>query len=143
MGELKEAGGVSRFAEVIVIAKDAEEVMKPLTQPDDNREWWQCFKPVYERYFEGPNSRTDETCFMWVIQFWRFNWKGLLSHLESLPWPDPCSVQVLVHDEEDDCFGLWMIYDGKLVEVSIPRTVRNEFPESSVTGVLLRTDRNI
>jgi len=49
-------------------------------------------------------------------------------------------LQVLVRDEEDDCFGLWMMYDGKLIEVPLPRTVRTPY-ESSVTGVLMRTDQ--
>ncbi|TDT97313.1 hypothetical protein EDD99_5432 [Streptomyces sp. 846.5] len=40
----------------------------------------------------------------WVAEFERRSrWSGLLEHLESLPWPDPGSVQVLFHDEEDDC----------------------------------------
>ncbi|CAO0825927.1 hypothetical protein SMICM17S_05953 [Streptomyces microflavus] len=72
---------------------------------------------------------------VWVVQFIRHNWRGLLSHLESLAWPEPSSVQVLVRDEDDDCFGLWMIYDGKLVEVPLPRTEREPF-SASVTGVL-------
>ncbi|WSA82675.1 hypothetical protein OG930_42780 [Streptomyces sp. NBC_01799] len=59
--------------------------------------------------------------------------------LESLAWPDP-SVQILVRDQDDDCFGLWLIHDSKLVEVPLPRTEREPF-ECSVTGVLSRTDR--
>ncbi|MFE2958616.1 hypothetical protein [Nocardia tengchongensis] len=129
---------MSRFAEVIVLARDAEQVMHHLTVRDDEREWHQCFTPVGDAMFEGTNRATDE-CYAWVIQFRRHNWTGLLAHLESLHWPDPHSVQVLVHDEEDSCFGLWMIYDGKLTEVPLPRTRRMEF-RSSVTGVLLRTD---
>lgn len=132
---------VSRFAEVIVIARDAEEVMEPLTRPDDSREWYQCFKPVYDRDFGAPSLRDSMGCFMWINEFMRMNWQGLLSHLESLNWPDPTSVQVLIHDEEDDCFGLWMIYDGKLVEVPLPRTVRTPDTRASVTGILTRTDR--
>jgi hypothetical protein len=132
---------MSRFAEVIVIARDAEEIMEPLTRPDDNREWHQCFNPVYNRYFSAPNLIDSMACFMWIIEFGRLNWTGLLSHLESLSWPDPTSVQVLIHDEEDDCFGLWMIYDGKLVEVPLPRTVRTPYIGQSVTGVLSRSDR--
>jgi len=137
---------MSRFAEVIVIARDAEEIMAPLTRHDDQREWYQCFKPVYERHFGAHSmsvpSRSDSpACFMWIIEFERLNWRGLLSHLESLSWPDPTSVQVLIHDEEDDCFGLWMMYDGALVEVPLPRAVRTPFERASVTGVLTRTDR--
>ncbi|WP_226599459.1 hypothetical protein [Streptomyces violascens] len=78
---------------------------------------------------------------MWVVQFIRLNWGGLLTHLESLPWPAPGSVQVLVRDEEDSCFGLWMIYDGKLAEVPLPHTKREPFEGNSVTGVLSRTDQ--
>ncbi|WP_199749129.1 hypothetical protein [Amycolatopsis sp. WAC 01376] len=59
-----------------------------------------------------------------------------------MPWPDPASLQVLVHDEDDDCFGLWMLYDGELKEVELPRTARRPAPESSVNGTLSRTDRS-
>ncbi|MCZ2526847.1 hypothetical protein [Streptomyces sp. HB2AG] len=120
---------MSRDAEVIVIARGAEEVMRPLTLPDENREWHQCFVPV------------DGGFDAWIVEFWRLNWHGLLAHLESLPWPDPHSVQVLVHDQDDDCFGLWMMYDGRLVEVPLPRTRREPWPGHSVSGVLSRTDR--
>lgn len=132
---------MSRFAEVVVIARDAEQIMEPLTRPDSNREWHQCFKPVYGRNFGAPSLSNSTACFMWIVEFQRMNWQGLLSHLESLSWPDPASVQILIHDEEDDCFGLWMIYDGKLVEVPLPRTVRTPCTDASVTGVLTRSDR--
>ncbi|MGH6654492.1 MAG: hypothetical protein ACRDVE_04725 [Actinocrinis sp.] len=129
---------MSRFAEVVVLARAAESVMEPLTVPDGNREWHQCFTPVNDSVFAGRDGGSSE-CYAWVIQFTRHNWRNLLAHLEALPWPDPCSVQVLVHDEEDACFGLWMIYDGKLVEVTLPRTERKLYPDISVTGVLSRT----
>ncbi|MFW3474996.1 hypothetical protein ACN24M_27610 [Streptomyces microflavus] len=132
---------MSRFAEVMVLARRAEEVMEPLTRPDENREWRQCFTRVDDGMFDGSSMATDE-CYVWVVQFIRHNWRGLLSHLESLAWPEPSSVQVLVRDEDDDCFGLWMIYDGKLVEVPLPRTEREPF-SASVTGVLSRTDRRV
>ncbi|QEV43928.1 hypothetical protein CP980_16320 [Streptomyces vinaceus] len=130
---------MSRYTEVIVLARRAEEVMEPLTRPSDSRDWHQCFTPVDDHMFAGLRTPSEE-CYAWVVQFIRHNWRGLLSHLESLAWPDPHSVQVLVRDEEDDCFGLWMIYDGKLVEVPLPRTEREPF-SASVTGVLSRTDR--
>jgi hypothetical protein len=61
----------------------------------------------------------------WAAEFThRRHWTHLLEYLQSLPWPRPETVQVLIHDEEDDCFGLWMMYDGKLVEVALPRTER-------------------
>lgn len=132
---------MSRFAEVIVLARDAEKVMEPLTRPDLEREWHQCFTRIDDSLFSGAGTGSQE-CYAWVIQFIRLNWRGLLAHLESLPWPDPHSVQVLVHDEEDDCFGLWMIYDGKLTEVTLPHTSRHLAPDISVTGTLSRTDRD-
>ncbi|MFI6475278.1 hypothetical protein ACIBL5_34075 [Streptomyces sp. NPDC050516] len=122
------------------MAKDAEEVMGSLTRPDDNREWHQCFTRVDDGMFDG-NRMLSQECYAWGIQFIRLNWRGLLAHLESLPWPDPHSVQVLVRDEEDSCFGLWMIYNGRLVEVPLPHTKREPFQGNSVTGVLTRTDQ--
>ncbi len=74
--------------------------------------------------------------------------KGLLRHLESLPWPHPHSVQVLLRDQDDDCFGLWMFHEGRLVEVTIPRTERFHQPAppnedfEPDPGMLLRTDQN-
>ncbi|MFH8612905.1 hypothetical protein ACH4D5_36085 [Streptomyces sp. NPDC018029] len=132
---------MSRYAEVIVLARDAEEVMEPLTRPSADREWYQCFTRVDNSVFAGADSSSRE-CYAWVVQFTRHNWYGLLPHLESLPWPDPYSVQVLVRDEEDDCFGLWMLHDGKLTEVSLPHTSRHLAPGISVTGTLSRTDRD-
>lgn len=131
---------MSRFAEVVVLARDAEKVMEPLTRRDPEREWHQCFTPVDDSVFAGTGTGSRE-CYAWVIQFMRHNWRGLLAHLESLPWPDPHSVQILVHDEEDDCFGLWMLYDGRLTEVPLPRTERQLAPDISPTGLLTRTDR--
>jgi hypothetical protein len=100
---------MSRIAQVIVLAPYADEVMEPLTRPDDSRSWRGCFRPL-ELFIGG-----------WVIEFERMRPRsGLLRHLESLAWPHPMSVQVLIHDEEDDCFGLWMIRDAVLAEVQLP-----------------------
>ncbi|MGW0555712.1 hypothetical protein ACWDZ6_16080 [Streptomyces sp. NPDC002926] len=38
----------------------------------------------------------------------------------------------MLHDEDDDCFGLWMFQDSALVEVSIPRTQRVHVPPPRV-----------
>ncbi len=128
---------MSRYAEVVVLARESENVMQPLTEPDPNREWHQCFTRVDDSVFAGSGTGSPE-CYMWVVQFTRNNWSGLLEHLESLPWGNPGSVQVLIHDEEDDCFGLWMMSDGKLREVPLPGATRTEFEGSSVTGILSR-----
>ncbi|MFF8944399.1 hypothetical protein ACF1A5_19435 [Streptomyces sp. NPDC014864] len=128
---------MSRIAEVIVLAQDADEIMEPLTRYDDSRTW----KGVFHAMAPGGNWG-----FGWGAEFVRVGSRsGLLKHLESLPWPRPESVQVLIHDEEDDCFGLWMIHDGRLVEIPLPRTRRywsgphdDEFPPDP--GILARTD---
>ncbi|MFF1324412.1 hypothetical protein ACFVZZ_34005 [Streptomyces chartreusis] len=126
-----------RFAEVIVLASNEEETMEPLTRPDDSREWSGCFSDIGHGMFGG-----------WAIEFVRRSrWVGLLEQLESLPWKSPHSVQVLVHDEEDECFGLWMIHDGRLVEIPLPRTRRAFWPspftgevDPDSPGILIRTD---
>ncbi|MGW1104655.1 hypothetical protein [Streptomyces sp. NPDC002540] len=129
---------MSRIAEVIVLAQDADEVMEPLTRRDDTRTWNGAFFEM------RPGGNWG---FGWGAEFVRMGSRsGLLTYLESLPWPRPETVQVLIHDEEDDCFGLWMIHDGKLVEIPLPRTRRaywsgphdEEFPPDP--GILNRTD---
>ncbi|MFI1186761.1 hypothetical protein [Streptomyces californicus] len=126
---------MSRIAQVIVLAAHADEVMEPLTLPDAARSWRGHFTPL-DLFVGG-----------WVIEFNRVGPRaGLLEHLASLPWPHPEQVQVLIHDEEDDCFGLWMIHDGDLIEIPLPRTQRyhdqaapdEEFAPSP--GYLWRTD---
>ncbi|MGC0415543.1 hypothetical protein [Embleya sp. AB8] len=130
---------MSRDAEVIVLARHAEEVMEPLTRPDAGRTWHGHFVPIAGQWgFD----------FGWALEFDKV-WarSGLLEHLESLPWPYPGTVQVLLRDQDDDCFGLWMFRDGKLVEAAIPGTRRfhrpappdEEFEPSP--GMLLRTDQ--
>ncbi|MFJ1704637.1 hypothetical protein [Kitasatospora sp. NPDC088346] len=108
---------MSRIAQVIVLAAFADEVMEPLTRPDDSRSWRGEFTSL--GLFSGG----------WVIEFHRERTRsGLLAHLGSLAWPRPESVQVLIHDEEDDCFGLWMMRDGALTEVPLPRHQRFHLP---------------
>lgn len=132
---------MSRFAEVIVLALDADSVMEPLTRDDEERTWRGRFEPIQSQWVGSFGIG-------WATEFERMRSRsGLLKHLEPLPWPRPESVQVLIHDQDDDCFGLWMIHDGKLVEVPLPRTQRfyepappnEEFPPDP--GYLLRTDQ--
>jgi hypothetical protein len=112
---------MSRFAEVIVLTKDTE-IMESLTRPDGSRPWFGCFTQI--------GNGIDG----WVIEFVRRSrWIGLLAHLEALPWTAPHTLQVLIHDEEDDCFGLWMMHGGQLAEVPLPRTRRAFWP-SPYTG---------
>ncbi|MFD0513044.1 hypothetical protein ACFQ0Q_27105 [Streptomyces aureus] len=60
-------------------------------------------------------------------------------HLEALAWPRPETVQVPIGGEDDDCFGLWMMYGGRLVEVPLPHTLRHQ-DGYDFTGWLTRTD---
>ncbi|UUU37611.1 hypothetical protein [Streptomyces sp. NBC_00162] len=120
-----------------MLAQNADEVMEALTLPDPTRTWRARFAEM------NPNRWG----FGWGAEFERMGGRsGLLKHLESLPWPRPETVQVLIHDEEDDCFGLWMIHDGRLVEIPLPRTRRAWWsgpPEEGYApdpGILSRTD---
>ncbi|MEU6090895.1 hypothetical protein ABZ865_29705 [Streptomyces sp. NPDC047085] len=130
---------MSRAADVIVLAPYCDAVMEPLTREEPGRSWRGRFEPVQAQ--EGGFG------YGWAIEFDKARGRsGLLKDLESLPWPHPGGVQVLIRDQDDDCFGLWMLYDGKLVEVPLPRTERfhrpapptDQFPPDP--GMLLRTD---
>lgn len=129
-------------AEVVVLALWAQEVMEPLTKEDATRTWAGHFVPIQSQWGGGSFG------FGWAMEFRKMRARsGLLRHLESLPWPYPESVQVLIHDQDDDCFGLWMIYDGKLVEVPLPGTERIHLPAPPNydfpphPGMLFRMDR--
>ncbi|MFD4589202.1 hypothetical protein [Streptomyces rubiginosohelvolus] len=56
-------------------------------------------------------------------------------------------MQVLLRDQDDDCFGLWMLQEGRLVEFAIPHTERIHQPAppnedfSPDPGRLRRTDQ--
>ncbi|MGW3327841.1 hypothetical protein [Streptomyces virginiae] len=104
---------MSRMAQVIVLARYEDEVMEPLTRPDESRTWQGCFVRI-----------------PWLVGGWHIEFekahrrRGVLEDLESLPWNEPDCVQVMLHDQDDDLFGLWMFRDGVLVEVGIPGTQR-------------------
>ncbi|MFE4858459.1 hypothetical protein [Streptomyces sp. NPDC056670] len=130
---------MSRDAEVIVLGHGADDAMEPLTRDDPDRTWRGHFVPIAGQWGYK---------FGWALEFEKVRArKGLLKHLESLPWEYPESVQVLLRDQDDDCFGLWMFQDGKLVEVVIPRTERFHQPAppnydfEPDPGMLLRTDQ--
>ncbi|MET7304386.1 hypothetical protein [Embleya sp. NPDC005575] len=131
---------MSRYTEIIILAKDAEDVMLPLTTDSFAERWGgHRFVPIDDEKFSG-SSYGDPACYMWIIQFGRNNWQGLFEFIENLAWPDPYSVQVLLRDEDDDCFGLWMIFGGKLKEVPLPAT-RRTASDLTITGYIQRTDK--
>lgn len=131
---------MSRIAEVVVLAQDAHEVMGPLTQENDGtRPWNNIFVPIESQW---PGSFG----LGWAAEFThRHHWAELLAFLQSMSWPRPETVQVLIHDEEDDCFGLWMFTDGRLSEVPLPRTERTAYNtpltgrDSTEVSILSRT----
>lgn len=45
--------------------------------------------------------------------------------LQAAPWRCPRRVQLLLHNENDALFGLWMLLDERWVEVPLPRTARD------------------
>jgi hypothetical protein len=59
----------------------------------------------------------------------------LLPVLAALPWRNPERVQVLVHDQDDDVYGLYVLRDGALVEAPQPGTRR--VPDGDFLSVLL------
>lgn len=128
---------MSRVTDVIVCATIEEPAMEPLTRRDVSRDWHGAFAlitgPDADRYWvqagKGPG------CDVWVGTFNHLNRPALLADLERLPWSCPHAVQVLLREEEDDCFGLWTFIDGRLREVPLPLTRRD--PR---TGMLTRTD---
>ncbi|MFG3532479.1 hypothetical protein ACGF8B_38080 [Streptomyces sp. NPDC047917] len=124
------------MAQVLVLARYEDEVMEPLMRVDETRTWRGCFEQIPDWFVGG-----------WYLEFFRESQRrGVLADLEALPWNNPECVQVMLHDEDDDCFGLWMFQDGALVEVSIPSTQRVHTPpppwwgDSPRPGYLRRTD---
>ncbi|MCX5384707.1 hypothetical protein [Streptomyces sp. NBC_00083] len=127
---------MSRMAQVLVLARYEDEVMEPLTQHDESRTWRGRFEPIPGWFVGG-----------WYLEFFRERQRtGILKDLEALPWNSPECVQVMLHDAEDDCFGLWMFRERKLVELPLPGTERFHEPAPPTQeyaprpGYLRRTD---
>ncbi|MET7584237.1 hypothetical protein [Streptomyces microflavus] len=82
----------------------------------------------------GGTPRGSE-CHVLAGTFNHLNTGQLRSTLQQLPWKCPHSVQLLLHNENDALFGMWILLDGHWLEVPIPRTTRR-----STDGHLHRTD---
>ncbi|WP_392748968.1 hypothetical protein [Streptomyces sp. LN590] len=67
--------------------------------------------------------------------FNRLDTETLRRRLRAAPWKCPHDVQLLLHNENDVLFGLWMLLDGQWAEVQLPRTER-----AASRGQLQRTD---
>ncbi len=128
---------MSRVSDVIVSADAQEAALEPLTRRDDSRAWSGVLAPITGRdadrfwVHDGKGPVSD----IWVGTFSGLDRAALLADLERLPWTCPHSVQVLIRDDQDDCFGLWMLHEGRLREVPLPATRRD--PQ---TGILIRVD---
>ncbi|MCB5169136.1 hypothetical protein LG634_30555 [Streptomyces bambusae] len=124
---------MSRMAQVLVLARYEDEVMEPLTRPDENRTWHGVFRQIPDWFVGG-----------WYLEFGKWNGRrGVLADLEALPWNQPECVQVLLHDEDDDCFALWMFHEGRLTEVPLARVQRvfgHPPDDEPDPGCLERTD---
>lgn len=126
---------------MVIAAWQDVSTMEPFTHwaEDDDRGWSGGFGHVGGREadrFWSTGKGSPEG--IWVATFDHLNRPALLADLGRLPRSTPYTVQVLIRDEEDDCFGLWMIFDGELREVPIPRTERRG---GATSGILSRTDR--
>ena len=69
---------------------------------------------------------------------------ALVAHVEGMPWAFPELLQLLIKDQGDIFFRLWMFRAGRLVELtpSQPEVEQDVWPDSLVTvggGVYLRT----
>ncbi|MET7585101.1 hypothetical protein AB0J30_37225 [Streptomyces microflavus] len=82
----------------------------------------------------GRHPRGAE-CHVLAGTFNHLNTGKLRSTLQQLPWKCPHSVQLLLHNENDALFGMWILLDGHWLEVPIPRTTRRP-----ADGHLHRTD---
>ena len=134
---------MSRDTRVIVNAEFAETVMAPLTVPDPERAWRRPLHPVTVPQFRGgylaAGDAAEDFCNTWIGEFNHLDCASFLADLESLRWPCPHSVQVLIQGEEDNCFGLWMMYDGRLQPIELPRPERRSV-DHDPDGILYRTD---
>ncbi|MBR7833333.1 hypothetical protein KDL01_08650 [Actinospica durhamensis] len=125
---------MSRITDVIIVSPSEGDAMDPLTRLDESRAWYGYFNLVGERLWETSGKST--CCKVWVGAFNHLERSALLADLAALPWWDPQGVQVLIHDEEDSCAGLWMFVGGDLVEVPLPMRFRSRAPGGLEYGLL-------
>lgn len=59
-------------------------------------------------------------CSVWAGAFNHLNRGALFADIESAPWLAPECVQVFMLDDDDRTFGVWMLRDGRLVQLLAP-----------------------
>jgi hypothetical protein len=129
---------VSNVTSVLVLALGEYVAMRPFTLLDDDseREWCGAFTSLTDG---GADDRwvkdgKSAECDVWAGAFNHLNRPALLRDLAALPWEHPNQVQVLINGQDDDCWGLWMITDGRLQEVPLPGAVRVPLQVSARDG---------
>jgi hypothetical protein len=144
---------MSNVTNVLILASWERDAMDALTNSarrwDHTAPWRGYFGSISRQpaaEYWGDDGKWPE-CDVWAGAFNNLNRPGLLAELQELPWEKPASVQVLIRGQDDDCWGLWMFVDGRLVEVDLPGAVRlplkanvraqGEFVDADV-GMLLR-----
>lgn len=113
---------MGHWTEIIVHgawAEDAEHLRQSLDAFPHH-----CLKPV------DPNN---------VEREWRGNFKSLdleaaRARLGAIPWESPETIRILIEDEDDEGFGVWVVRDGGLVlALPPPMTGRQPGPELRTT----------
>lgn len=140
---------MSNVTNVLVLTAGYETAMAALTERREGVAWTGYFgdlgrEPAAELW--GHDGKWPE-CRVWAGAFNHLNRPALLQELQELPWRNRDSVQVLIRGQDDDCWGLWMFVEGRLVEVDLPGATRLPLQASSMVqdeeiyfevGMLLR-----
>jgi hypothetical protein len=144
---------MSNVTNVLILTRGDEKAMAALTNSarrwDDTAGWRGYFGSISQQpaaEYWGDDGKWPE-CRVWAGAFNYLNRPALLAELQELPWESRDSVQVLILGQDDDCWGLWMFVQGRLVEVDLPSVTRLPLKASAMVhdqpievevGILLR-----
>jgi hypothetical protein len=127
---------MSNVTNVLILASGERDAMDALTNSarrwDDTAGWRGYFGSISRQpaaEYWGDDGKWPE-CDVWAGAFNYLNRPALLQELQELPWRNRDSVQVLILGQDDDCWGLWMFVEGRLVEVDLPGATRLPLKES-------------
>jgi hypothetical protein len=125
---------MSNVTNVLILTLGDKKVMAALTERREGAAWTGYFgdlshKPAAE--FWGHDGKWPE-CWVWAGAFNHLNRPALFQELQELPWQSRKAVQVLIRGQDDDCWGLWMFVEGRLVEVDLPGATRLPLKVSSM-----------
>jgi hypothetical protein len=117
---------LSNVTNVMVLAFGEALAMSPVVESDEERVWNGRFNNVTTGAANQlwiVNGKGPE-CDVWVAALNHLRRLALLQDLSSLSWETPHMTQVLIRGQDDDCWGLWMIQAGVLVEIALPGCFR-------------------